>query len=248
MPILAISLLLAEGEKGGTAEPSLLSGIASILWPLIVLFIIWRFWPVLKSVVESRSFTVEILGVKLSVEDATKKLQSQIEDLQNEFLKLKAGRGGGFRTMQLIADDADARAPIGGGHTAPQAKRILWVDDHPENNVFEAAKLRRDGFIIDQVLSTDEALGELGSRPYQLVISDMGRSTEGGKERSDAGLQLLKLMKEQGILVPVVLFTSATAATRYRLRALTSGAKAIISSPLELFEAVQEVCGRPLDQ
>ncbi len=231
MGTMCVCLMLLDGDKPVRNSTSMLNGIASILWPLIALFVIWRLWPALKSVIESRSFTVEILGVKLSVEEATKKLQSQIDDLEKEFLKMKAG------PEDLVPETLVPPAQ-------PPA-RILWVDDHPENNVFEAAKLRRDGFLIDQVLSTGEALAELSARNYQIVISDMGRE-EDGIERPDAGLLLLSKMKERSVSVPFILFTSQAATARYGLRARTSGARGVTSSPLELFEIIQQVCGKSL--
>ena len=222
-------IIFAENDKPTPSGPAaVLTGIASILWPLIALGVIWRLWPVLKAVVESRSFTVEVLGVKLSVEEATKKLQSQIDDLQNEFLKLRASTGSGTRLTEIAAPPE-----------LPDI-RILWVDDHPENNVWEAAKLRKDGFLIDQVNSTDEALGELRGVQYQVIISDMGRH-EGEMEKPDAGLLLLNSIRQQGIAVPLIFYCSSAAVSRYWKKAKAAGALAITSSQLELFEAIQQV-------
>jgi CheY-like chemotaxis protein len=237
---MCVWLVLLDGDKSPTSGTvSWLTGVAAVLWPLITLFVVWRFWPALKLVIESRSFTVDIFGVKLTAEEATKKLQSQIDDLEKEFLKLKAGL-----ELPSAKPSVPAPAPV---QPAPASGRILWVDDFPTNNVFEAAKLRRDGFLIDQVLSTEEALDALSSRPYQMVISDMGRK-ESGSDKPDAGLLLLSKMRERGFAVPVAFFASEKAVARYGLRAEKSGAKIITSSALELFEVIQQICGKPLQR
>ena len=43
-------------------------------------------------------------------------------------------------------------------------KAVLWVDDSPDNNHYEATALRKMGLVIDQVVSTEAALAELLGR------------------------------------------------------------------------------------
>jgi len=59
----------------------------------------------------------------------------------------------------------------------PDQKRLLWVDDHPQNNVSEIASLRKMQIEVDAVTSTSEALDRLKPTEafYDLVISDWER-------------------------------------------------------------------------
>jgi CheY-like chemotaxis protein len=57
--------------------------------------------------------------------------------------------------------------------------RILWVDDHPENNTPIAELLRKFGAIIDTPRSNTEALALLSASRYDVIISDVGRGDEG---------------------------------------------------------------------
>jgi CheY-like chemotaxis protein len=60
-------------------------------------------------------------------------------------------------------------------------KAVLWVDDHPENNVFVREVLERYGVSFSLALNTQQALGLIQHSQYSLIISDMGRK-EGPRE------------------------------------------------------------------
>jgi hypothetical protein len=53
--------------------------------------------------------------------------------------------------------------------------KILWVNDRPENNVYERKAMESMGLEFTLVLSTDEAIQMLGVRRFAAIISDMGR-------------------------------------------------------------------------
>lgn len=56
--------------------------------------------------------------------------------------------------------------------------RILWVDDHPENNTDEAAILTAFGVGLQFATATEEALDLLRGGRFDVVISDMERQGE----------------------------------------------------------------------
>src|SRR5207245_7907114 len=57
--------------------------------------------------------------------------------------------------------------------------RILWVDDHPENNTPLTELLRQFGATVDTPRSNSEALALLGASRYDVIISDVARDQEG---------------------------------------------------------------------
>jgi CheY-like chemotaxis protein len=84
---------------------------------------------------------------------------------------------------------------------------VLWVDDHPENNVGEAAALAKLQIEVAMVRSTDDALARLAEEstsrdPFDLVISDWGRPAEGPL----AGLRLMAAMRKRGHGQPVIYY------------------------------------------
>jgi CheY-like chemotaxis protein len=82
----------------------------------------------------------------------------------------------------------------------PEA-RVLWVDDHPENNNSEREILEALDIGVDEVISTDQALARFAPDTYDLIISDMVRDGE-----AEAGLQLLSEMARRGIDAPVIFY------------------------------------------
>lgn len=60
-------------------------------------------------------------------------------------------------------------------------KEILWVDDRPENNVYERNTLEQYGLTFTLALSTLQALHCMEHNKFALIISDMGRK-EGNRE------------------------------------------------------------------
>ena len=95
----------------------------------------------------------------------------------------------------------------------PEPKRVLWVDDHPENNTTEVGALTKLQIEVAAVRSTEEALARLsetsGHGGFDLVISDWGRDAEGPL----AGLRFLATMRLRHHAQPVVFYHGTFGAT-----------------------------------
>lgn len=113
--------------------------------------------------------------------------------------------------------------------------RVLWVDDRPENCVYEARALRNAGADITFVLTTDGAKAALVASPFDLVISDMGRP-----EGSSAGYDLLGFVNEYADRTPYILYTS-TATSGQVDDARRHGAYTQVSDPWALHQAATSV-------
>jgi CheY-like chemotaxis protein len=93
---------------------------------------------------------------------------------------------------------ASERAPA-----RPAVRKVLWVDDKPQNNERErdAMAALGVGFVLAQ--STEEAVSLLESSHFDLVISDLHRPDE-----PNAGIVLLSHMRQRlGDRTPFVLYT-----------------------------------------
>ena len=224
----------------------IIEAIGSLLWPLLVAVLLIRVIPHIPGVVadlrramRTRAFTVKIGGAELSVEEAAEQLRRQVTDLQTHMANQLAER-----------PPADPPAPIGAeaaaGPAADQGRpTVLWVDDNPEANTLELAKLRDDGVEVLLARSTAEAMDVLSlRRGVGAIVTDMGR-TEEGEFRSHAGLALLRQLHEAEQSQPVLVYTSTRRVELDRQDALDAGATVVTSSPTELFAALRRVLSTP---
>lgn len=115
--------------------------------------------------------------------------------------------------------------------------RVLWVDDHPQNNRYERRALEALGVRIDLSTSTDSALEMAAEAPYQAIISDMSRPPD-----NRAGYTLLDALRRQHMDVPVVLYTG-TAKAADVAQARARGAVGQTASPRELIAIVTRTLG-----
>ena len=83
-------------------------------------------------------------------------------------------------------------------------KAVLWVDDRPENNVFERNTLEQYGIEFTLALSTQQALNCMKHDKFSLIISDMERK-EGDRE----GYTLLEEVRKIDEHIPYIIFGSA---------------------------------------
>lgn len=116
-------------------------------------------------------------------------------------------------------------------------KDVLWVDDRPDNNVFERQAL--EPFEIEFVLSTstESALQKLQERSFDAIISDMDRLTD-----SRAGYTLLEEMRKNRNSTPFIIYAGSSS-PEHVAEARRRGAQGTTNRPDELFEMVLEVVG-----
>ena len=232
----------------------IIEAVGSLLWPLLVAVVLIRVIPHIPGVVadlrkamRTRAFTVRIGGVELSIEDAAEQLRRQVTDLQTQLAAQLAQRDdAGPPTPPGAPPGAPAGAEAGAGPAADQGRAtILWVDDNPEGNALELAKLRDDGLEVLMARSTAEAMDVLSlRRGVRAIVTDMGRA-EDGEFRSHAGLALLRQLHEAEQDQPVLVYTSARRVELDRQDALDAGATAVTASPTELFAALRRILSTP---
>jgi len=212
------------------AVANLLNAISTLLWPLLVVFIVVKFSPAVREIIESarsRKFTLKVGGQELTMEEASQQQQSLIADLQAQVSELQ----------QTVAEILESQPGLKGAEkekqaleSAPPANRILWVDDHPKNNSYFLQVLSDGGIGVDLALSTEEGLRKAQSRKYRVIISDMGRR-EDGKYNPVAGLELLKQIRAGDKEIPFVVYCSRRKADEIRDEAERQGVTAVLSSP-----------------
>jgi len=113
-------------------------------------------------------------------------------------------------------------------------RRILWIDDKPENNLRLVEALRSSGADVETMLEGESAAMLLPSYQPDLIISDIGRG-----ERREAGFEDVEMFRERDLHDgPVVFYTARVTGIR-RTRARELGAK-IAATEDELITAVAD--------
>ena len=164
--------------------------------------------------------------MKISVAEASRQLHEQVEALQAEVERL------------TLRGSPDSELLAGPRSSTGRGTNVLWVDDHPEFNVFEIKSLADRGYVVRQERSSRSALSVLeSSGPFGVVISDLGR-TEDGRYDPDAGRWLAREIRSRGISVPMLIYTTEEAAQGRRGELVEAGATGVTGSSAELLRLV----------
>jgi len=83
-------------------------------------------------------------------------------------------------------------------------RRIVWVDDRPENNRIERRWLQELGAEIFPVLTNDEAVHQSVEVLPHLIVTDIERGGSG-----EPGIMLGSRLKERGIFSPLIFYVGS---------------------------------------
>jgi hypothetical protein len=148
--------------------------LAILIWPLLSFFILLRFGPTIREFFASLGeFSLKAAGFEASAKrikaEATAALAAAV-----------ASRPQPGTTPEESAHEARAAVSVVAETVTPQVIRhagrstILWVDDIPSNNIHERQSLEALGVSFVLSTSTEDALGKLKIRSFDVIISDMG--------------------------------------------------------------------------
>jgi CheY-like chemotaxis protein len=104
-----------------------------------------------------------------------------------------------------FAPTADSSAATS-NNIVPQG-RILWVDEHPTNNIGLSNAFQDLGIKVIQSVSTEDALDQLKQSQFDVIITSM---TRGGN--SEDGLRFIAALQKLGVKTPVIIYAAHWAA------------------------------------
>src|SRR6202165_2825304 len=110
---------------------------------------------------------------------------------------------------------------------------ILLVEDDAMIGEAIRAGLKRDGFAVDWVHDAEAAAQVLRTEPFELVLLDLGLP-------GSDGLKLLKVLRERGLAVPVLIITARDAVSD-RVQGLDAGADDYLIKPFDLDELAARI-------
>ncbi len=212
---------------------AIIQSIASLVWPLIVILVLFTFRSSIKDLIEtakSRKFTVKVGGSELTMEELSKQQHSLIDDLQNKLGELQKQ----VDAVTKILPNMPAQESTKSAEKQSEVARlILWVDDNPRNNSFLAQSIQDKGVEVVTALSTKEAIEKFKSAKFDRVITDMGRN-EDGRFNSIAGLELTENIRKFNPNIPIFIFTNWRTAQEQKIASEQVGVTDITSSPSTL--------------
>jgi CheY-like chemotaxis protein len=103
-------------------------------------------------------------------------------------------------------------------------RKILWVDDIPDNNIFERRAMESYNIEFSLAKSTSQALAKLKKAKFDAIISDMRRPPD-----MTAGYTLLDALRGSGNLTPFFIYAGSDSPKHLRL-ALSKGAQGSTNS------------------
>ena len=139
---------------------------------------------------------------------------------------------GGESDIAAMVEVVREAAPSKNSPTDGWRNHILWVDDRPENNVYERRAFEAVGLRFSLTLSTDDALSAMEHQKFAAVISDMGRK-EGPRE----GYVLLDAMRSHGNQTPLFFYASSNA-PEHKRETRDHGGQGCTNNAQELFHMV----------
>lgn len=212
----------------------LIGAVAQLLgvfvWPAVLLIVIMQFrGPLTDLLTHAEQLILKAGGVEASI-------TRQREEAAAALSAAVAGQTDSSSTEKpLNLQEIAAALPSPRAQQRIQGSYVLWVDDRPGNNNFERQALEALGIRVDISTSTEDALNRIRWKPYDMIISDMGRPPD-----PRAGYTLLDQLRAQGDETPYV-FYAGSRAPQHVAEARQHGAAGSTNSATELVAIVTDV-------
>lgn len=208
-----------------------------MIWPVVILVIVVVFMvlfrqPVGTFIMRAQNFTFKgPAGVGVEVSSVVGMLAVAAAQTQTEDGSGTPGAPSVMNQIKDIAGVANQMVTSGAMRRLSDA-RVLWVDDRPENNVYERGALEALGVRFTISTSTEDALEKLKSQAFDVIISDMGRPPD-----PQAGYTLLDKLRKSGNKTPFIIYAGSNL-PEHKAMASDRGAQGSTNRPQELFQLV----------
>jgi CheY-like chemotaxis protein len=221
--------------------PDLLRAVASLLWPVIVVILLFAFRDAIRQVIrsaQSRKFTVKVGEMEVEMDEYNRQQSELIKDLQNQVVSLQKAIEGGQTPGQ--ADPQQATVPDYSLEAAPRPRSVLWVGDHPHENAVMLQNLQDAGIQVTTALSSREGLTRLRAAPFDTVVTDLDHPNGTIPAGSVPGIELIKAIRQMDENIPVYVFTSPRKAEKMCDAAQDAGANQVTASPTILLALLKD--------
>lgn len=205
--------------------------IRALIWPIVVTILVLRFKTSIEKLVE-RFRTAQ--NLKVGVSGLSVEMSGVLETAAHLGATIKTDEADREGVIREIANSLSQAAKTGEIRQL-DGKRVLWVDDEPQNNENGVRALRSQGVEVITSMTTADALRKAKESRFDIVVTDQ-RRVEDGRENRTAGDELLRQMRGIGIKTPVILST----AFPNRSEAQSAGFYDVTSTQHGVFELVMK--------
>ncbi len=194
--------------------------LQAIIWPFIIVFL-WRAFRIYFEELR-RDKNISEMGIDVSPTGLKFNFKKQVEVatmlVQADAAKQMENTPGAQPTISPNQTEAIANAVSQVAHPVTAQRiagaRLLWVDDHPENNIYPRRAMEAVGIQITLSKSTEDALEKIHSDTYDVIISDMGRQPPDPQAPYEkrAGYDLLDKLRAEHIFTPFIIYAGSSSA------------------------------------
>ncbi len=209
-----------------------------LIWPAVILFVLIRFGR------DLRDFFASLGELSLKGAGFEASLKRKKAEVSAALAAAAASRSDEDTSRESAAKEAKIAADIVSEVVTPRIIRrvsrstVLWVDDRPNNNIYERQALEALGVNFVLVTSTEEALKKISKQRFDAIISDMGRPPD-----PRAGYTLLDQLRSSGDQTPFIIYASSRN-PEHVAESRRHGAIGCTNNANELFEIVLSTLGR----
>lgn len=175
-----------EEMSGANRVLNLLLGYAKLLALILLVGFAAASWKDLRALIPRISH-LKALGVEVEMDQLESALLKQAESVKAPNVDLQPGQVEAVLARALKV------------HTVFQDAQILWIDDHPANNLPFRRLLRQLGADVEPARSTREALDLIAIEQFDLVVSD-------GKRGKEDGIAALAQLRAAGATCPAIFY------------------------------------------
>ncbi len=206
--------------------------LSILIWPALILTVLLKFSREIGGFFEGMSeLTFKAGGVEATAKKKQIEAAAALGAAYGKSPNVDHSMKPINKISSKIADIVESRITSRNVKNIANAS-ILWVDDRPENNIYERKAMETLGVKFYVSKSTEDALQKLQKRSFSLIISDMGRPQD-----DRAGYTLLEEVRNSGNDTPFLLYTGSNA-PKHKAEAINRGAQGSTNDPNELFELV----------
>lgn len=240
-----------------TPAASVISAIASLVsalaWPSIVGVVLYGLYAKSETVIASinkfmdgkQSAHLELSVTKgFSFEIIQKAANASTNAVIESAKNSNTGALNEAQVTQVALSAQSAALSLTGKVLDPQKRlKVLWVDDHPENNTDLQFAFQALGIMVICVDSNAGIASAFGDAThFDVVITDIGRngSREAGPE---AGLKTVEIIRKDHPTTKVIIYAAAYAAA-HRNDPLVDPVIQITNYPQDVYRTVVELATR----
>jgi CheY-like chemotaxis protein len=225
------TIVLAQGAAWTADLTAVAGALGTFVWPATVLAVVLIFRrPLVRFVENLQNATVKAGGAEVT-------LTARAEAAVVAATVAKSGPTQPDDIERALRDTRAATTAL--PPSGLLGRSALWVDNKPDNNRNERQALTALGLSVAVCTSSDEALALLGARPFDVVISDLGRP-----EGELAGFDLLAAIRKTGSQVPFIVYAGSASASDVA-DAKTRGAFGYTANPSTLVQLVTSALTGP---